>query len=173
MIKTQEVKQQIEELTQQNDMLLNELEQVKRMIIEDRRHGIKNGQGSNSGPSNSGGNSQGNGQSSGDSQCQGQNQNQNQNQQKSQQGQNQDSSNNSVSDLANELLKIKDMVNCLEQKTTQYVSSQSNSSGSLSKEDVVNLVLTLMNGMIDWASEYVEQACQQNGAGNNSNGNSQ
>jgi hypothetical protein len=41
----------------------------------------------------------------------------------------------------------------LEQKTQSYISSQSN--GSLTDKDVVNLVLTLINGMVDWASEFV------------------
>nr|WP_246362082.1 hypothetical protein [Paenibacillus alba] len=66
-----------------------------------------------------------------------------------------------MTDLANELLKIKDLVEKLEQKTSQYVSSQSN--GTLTEKDAVNLILTLMNGMVDWASEFVSSKASSNG----------
>ncbi|MFD0697268.1 hypothetical protein ACFQZT_24640 [Paenibacillus sp. GCM10027628] len=166
MIKTQDLKLQIDELTKQNDMVLIELEHVKKMLM-------------NTGSSQSSGYGQGQNQAQNDDQNSGQNeqfsnsnqqsqgQNQAQNQGQSQiQGQNQNANQQSsngqqVSDLAYELLKIKDLVEKLEQKTSQYVSSQTN--GSLTEKDAVNLVLTLMNGMVDWASEFVSSKASSNG----------
>lgn len=60
---------------------------------------------------------------------------------------------NQVAGLANELLKIKDLTTQLEMRTSQLVNSSSG--GSLNEKDVVYLVLTLINGMVDWASEFV------------------
>ncbi|NOU68213.1 hypothetical protein GC096_29740 [Paenibacillus sp. LMG 31461] len=187
MIKTQDLKLQMDELTKQNDMVLIELEQVKKMLISSAQ-GSQDSQGQQQASSSNGtassndstqdtsqgqgqGQSQGQGQGQGQSQAQGQPQGQNQNQNQNQnQGQNQgqnmksdqgNSNNQQVTDLANELLKIKDLVVKLEQKTSQYVSSQSN--GSLTEKDAVNLILTLMNGMVDWASEFVSSKASSNG----------
>ncbi|SDM92786.1 hypothetical protein SAMN04487897_101513 [Paenibacillus sp. yr247] len=151
MIKTQDLKLQMDELTKQNDLVLIELEQVKKMLINGSQG------------------SQGQQQATDGNQQQAQDQNQGQNQSQVQgQDQNQsikagqvDTSGQQVTDLANELLKIKDLVEKLEQKTSQYVSSQSN--GTLTEKDAVNLILTLMNGMVDWASEFVSSKASSNG----------
>ncbi|MNI42810.1 hypothetical protein D3C73_971150 [compost metagenome] len=74
------------------------------------------------------------------------------NQPQKSQGQSQNA-NMQVSQLANDLLNLKDLVEKLEQKTAQYVSDQCRE--GLTEKDVVNLILTLMNGMVDWASEFV------------------
>lgn len=181
MIKTQDLKLQMDELTKQNDMVLIELESVKKMLLssaqgsqgsqgsQDQSRGSNNsdaGQDTSANQMSSQNQTQGQDQSQGqgqqqqtqnDSQNQDQNHAQNQNQ-KSAQG---NSNNQQVTDLANELLKIKDLVVKLEQKTSQYVSSQSN--GSLTEKDAVNLILTLMNGMVDWASEFVSSKASSNG----------
>jgi hypothetical protein len=170
MIKTQDLKLQMDELTKQNDLVLIELEQVKKMLLG----GSQNSQGgqnqqqqaSDSGqqqaqgqdPAQSQDQAQSQGQSQDQAQSQGQGQGQAQGQQAGQNG----NSGNQVSDLANELLKIKDLVEKLEQKTSQYVSSQSNN-GTLTEKDAVNLILTLMNGMVDWASEFVSSKASSNG----------
>ncbi|CAH1204770.1 hypothetical protein PAECIP111891_02602 [Paenibacillus allorhizoplanae] len=175
MIKTQDLKLQMDELTKQNDMVLIELEQVKKMLISSAQSS-QDSQGQQRASSSNGtaasndstqDTSQSQGQDQGQSQAQGQSQGQNQNQNQGQnQGQNMksdqgNSNNQQVIDLANELLKIKDLVVKLEQKTSQYVSSQSN--GSLTEKDAVNLILTLMNGMVDWASEFVSSKASSNG----------
>ncbi|MFS0839510.1 hypothetical protein [Paenibacillus sp. 1P03SA] len=54
------------------------------------------------------------------------------------------------------------MVEQLERKTSQYVSEQTNQ--SLTEKDVVNLILYLMNGMIDWTSEFVEKNQSSSGS---------
>jgi len=173
MIKTTDLKLQMDELTKQNDMMLIELEQLKKMLLgggqndqsgsEQQAAGGSNGNAS--GGSGSGGKDQsqtgkggqqqqasdGGGQKQNQSQGQGQGQGQGQNQNGGSGGDN--AQGGQVADLANELLKIKAMVEKLEQKTSQYVSSQSD--GTLTDKDAVNLVLTLMNGMVDWASEFV------------------
>lgn len=170
MIKTQDLKLQMDELTKQNDLVLIELEQVKKMLLG----GSQNSQGgqnqqqqaSDSGqqqaqgqdPAQSQDQAQSQGQSQDQAQSQGQGQVQAQGQQAGQNG----NSGNQVSDLANELLKIKDLVEKLEQKTSQYVSSQSNN-GTLTEKDAVNLILTLMNGMVDWASEFVSSKASSSG----------
>ncbi|WNR46499.1 hypothetical protein [Paenibacillus roseipurpureus] len=178
MIKTQDLKLQMDELTKQNDMVLIELEQVKKMLIsssqgsQSGQNGQANQQSASSDDSNSGkqqseqSQGQDQNQSQSQHQAQGQSQDQNQDQQSQNSSSNaspssQNGGNKQVSDLANELLKIKDMVVKLEQKTSQYVSSQSN--GSLTEKDTVNLILTLMNGMVDWASEFVSSKANSNG----------
>lgn len=154
MIKTQDLKLQMDELTKQNDMVLIELEQVKKMLINSSQssQGSQVQQQFNNSSSD---------QPTSDSNqlAQGQNQNQNQNQNK--RGAQGDANAQQVTDLANDLLKIKDLVEKLEQKTSQYVSSQSN--GTLTEKDAVNLILTLMNGMVDWASEFVSSRASSNG----------
>lgn len=150
MIKTQDLKLQMDELTKQNDMVLIELEQVKKMLINSSQssQGSQVQQQFNNSSSD---------QPTADSNQQGQGQNQNQNK-RAAQG---DANGQQVTDLANDLLKIKDLVEKLEQKTSQYVSSQSN--GTLTEKDAVNLILTLMNGMVDWASEFVSSRASSNG----------
>ncbi|MGO4497063.1 hypothetical protein AB4114_14310 [Paenibacillus sp. 2RAB27] len=181
MIKTQDLKLQMDELTKQNDMVLIELEQVKKMLISSAQ-GSQDSQGQQQASSSDGtaasnnstqdtsqgqgqgqgqSQSQGQGQSQAQGQPQGQNQNQGQNQGQNMKSDQGNSNNQQVTDLANELLKIKDLVVKLEQKTSQYVSSQSN--GSLTEKDAVNLILTLMNGMVDWASEFVSSKASSNG----------
>ncbi|UKS30128.1 hypothetical protein LOZ80_14790 [Paenibacillus sp. HWE-109] len=189
MIKTQDLKLQMDELTKQNDMVLIELEQVKKMLIngsqnsqgtqaqqpsasdgqqdQDQTQGQRQGQGQGQDQqSASQGQEQNSNQDSNQSQPQGQSQSgqsgQSQGQDQSQsQGKTNGSNSQQVTDLANELLKIKDLVEKLEQKTSQYVSSQSN--GTLTEKDAVNLILTLMNGMVDWASEFVSSKASSNG----------
>ncbi|MBA2938014.1 hypothetical protein HZF08_06815 [Paenibacillus sp. CGMCC 1.16610] len=169
MIKTQDLKLQMDELTKQNDLVLIELEQVKKMLLggsQSSQGGQNQQQASNSGQSQAQGEDQGQNQDQAQSQAQGQDQGQGQAQGQSQ-GQGQQAGQNGangqqVSDLANELLKIKDLVEKLEQKTSQYVSSQSNN-GTLTEKDAVNLILTLMNGMVDWASEFVSSKASSNG----------
>ncbi|EGL19815.1 MULTISPECIES: hypothetical protein [unclassified Paenibacillus] len=194
MIKTQELKQQMDDLSKQNDMLLVEFEQLKKMIMNGGSQNSDDSSGSSGGGQYESGQSTDNGQQQ--SQDQNQNQNQNQDQsgtggsqsarrsassgkrQQSQDGQNQQDSSSgggnqqaqgysqqqngssgnngssaAVSEMADDLYVIKNMVEQLERKTSQYVSEQTNQ--SLTEKDVVNLVLYLMNGMIDWTSEFV------------------
>jgi hypothetical protein len=65
-----------------------------------------------------------------------------------------------MKELANELLKIKNMVERLEQKTKHVVSDQTQN--QFAEKDVVHLVMVLMQGMTEWASEYVIAATNQN-----------
>lgn len=102
MMKTQELKTQIEELTTQNDMMMNELKRVKKMLEKQS---------------------------------------------------NQDGNSNELSNLADELYKIKSLADKLENKTSQYVSNQTQ--GNLNEKDVVDLVLILISGMVDWATEFI------------------
>ncbi|MBD0379248.1 hypothetical protein [Paenibacillus sedimenti] len=158
MIKTQDLKLQIDELTKQNDMVLIELEQVKKMLMSAGSSQISQGTGQNQSQNQNAGQSAGtSGQQASGANQQGQGQAQAQSQNANQSG----SSGLQVSDLAYELLKIKDLVEKLEQKTSQYVSSQTN--GALTEKDAVNLVLTLMNGMVDWATEFVSSKASSNG----------
>lgn len=156
MIKTQDLKLQMDELTKQNDMVLIELEQVKKMLSNSSQssQGSQGQQQFNNSSSD---------QQTSDSnqQSYGQAQDQNQNQNQSKRAGQGDANGQQVTDLANDLLKIKDLVEKLEQKTSQYVSSQSN--GTLTEKDAVNLILTLMNGMVDWASEFVSSRASSNG----------
>ncbi|NOU85060.1 hypothetical protein GC102_04590 [Paenibacillus sp. LMG 31460] len=154
MIKTQDLKLQMDELTKQNDMVLIELEQVKKMLINSSQssQGSQGQQQFNNSSSD---------QQNSNSNQQAQDQDQDQNQNQSKRAGQGDAKGQQVTDLANDLLKIKDLVEKLEQKTSQYVSSQSN--GTLNEKDAVNLILTLMNGMVDWASEFVSSRASSNG----------
>lgn len=164
MIKTQDLKLQMDELTKQNDMVLIELEQVKKMLISSAQ-GSQDSQGqqasSGSGATAQNESAKNTFQSQNRNQSQDQSQDQGQSQSQSMKSGQGNSNNQQVTDLANELLKIKDLVVKLEQKTSQYVTSQSN--GSLNEKDAVNLILTLMNGMVDWASEFVSSKASSNG----------
>jgi hypothetical protein len=61
--------------------------------------------------------------------------------------------------LAGELKQLKGMVQSLESKMSSFVSAQS-SGNQLSQADVVNLLLTVMDGMIDWSVDYVSSQSQ-------------
>lgn len=163
MIKTQDLKTQMDELTKQNDMVLMELELVKKMLLKGEASGGSQGQSQSQGQNQNQSQNQSATSGQGSSGAGGQGQ-QSGGQQSNQQQSGQSGSQGScmqVPELANELLKIKDLVEKLEQKTSQYVSSQSN--GSLTEKDVVNLVLTLMNGMVDWATEFVSSKASGSG----------
>jgi hypothetical protein len=168
MIKTQELKSQMEALTKQNDIVLLELEMVKKMLLNSDKPPKEAADSSESESSNSPSQSA---DSDGSSKQKGKDQSGNNDESSSEQQQAADQQSSSSSDnqaakqqvsqIANDLLNIKDLVEKLEQKTAHYVSSQAN--GGLSEKDVVNLVLTLMNGMVDWASEFVSK--QSSGSG--------
>jgi hypothetical protein len=132
IVRTQEIKDQIEELTKQNDQLMTELSEVKKLLAQ-----------KNSGSNGNGGNGQN--QYQAQNQSQGQYQNQGQNQA-------------NVSEVAKELLKVKDMITVLENKTQQYLSGQTG--GNLSEKDVTKLILTMMNGMVDWMNDYISEKKQ-------------
>jgi hypothetical protein len=141
MIKTQELKTQMDELTKQNELVLTQLEQVKSMLTQSE-NGHENKNSSNDSSSDgqeSDGKSEHNGQ------------------------ENSKQKSNNIPQLANDLLAIKDLVEKLEKKTSQYITAQT--SGSLTEKDIVNLILTMMNGMVDWTTEFVSgknsQAKQQ------------
>lgn len=158
MIKTQDLKLQMDELTKQNDLVLIELEQVKKMLLNNSQGSqntlsSQNAQNSQASQASQASNSYQQDESQGQGQVQDQ-------KQIKQTGQS-NSNGQQVTDLANELLKIKELVEKLEQKTSQYVISQSN--GTLNEKDAVNLILTLMNGMVDWASEFVSSKASSTG----------
>ncbi|GIP33239.1 hypothetical protein [Paenibacillus sp. J2TS4] len=136
-MKVQDLKTRVEELTEQNQTVLDEIDQLKKLIRE----------GLTKQPDNNSSGQQRNQQSSGQ-----------QGSSSSQHGGQQQRANAQVSDLANELMQIKTMITELEARTNEFVSNQS--SGSLKEQDVVNLVLTLMDGMIDWTADFVQNNSQ-------------
>lgn len=153
-MKVQELKDQVDELAKQNQTVLDEIAQLKDILQ-------KASAGSN------GGGNQGQSANSGTGGDQGQQGNSN----NASQGSSGSTGAKQVPQLANELVKIKDMITQLETKTSQFVSGQSN--GNLKEEDVVNLVLILMDGMIDWASDFVKKSGaggQGGGSGNQDSG---
>lgn len=148
-MKVQELRDRVEELSEQNQTVLNEIDQLKKLI----REGLS--QQGDKGQSNPQSSSQrGSGASGG--------------QQQLAAPKGGSSGSGQVSNLANELMQIKDMITHLETKTSQYVSNQSG--GSLKEQDVVNLVLTLMDGMIDWTADFVQNNSQSNASGNSPSG---
>ncbi|MFH5184951.1 hypothetical protein ACHHV8_21175 [Paenibacillus sp. TAB 01] len=172
MISNREIKGQIDELTEQNQFLTQELQQIKELIQN---------QGKNQ--------SQGQSQSQGQGQDQGQGQGQDQRQAQTDQSQGEDSgqqgqggaqgadsfggsqqkqggggSNNQIFDIANDFLKLKELTSSLEKKMQEYTSSKSSGGSSLTDEDVINLVLSMMNGMIDWTMDFASRPKQGQGS---------
>jgi hypothetical protein len=67
---------------------------------------------------------------------------------------NESSNGNLISNVANDMLKIKGLIGQLENKMQDYISKDSNNQ-ELSKDDVVNLILNMMDGMVDWTMDIV------------------
>lgn len=172
MISNREIKGQIDELTEQNQFLTQELQQIKELLQnqsknqgQDQSQDQMQGQSQDQGQSQSQGQDQGQGRKRSQKQ-QDQQQDQGQNSGQRNQGMNSGGSQNSqIFDIANEFMKLKDLTSSLEKKMQDYTSSKSGGGGSLSEEDVINLVLSMMNGMIDWMMDFASQPKQQ-GQGN-------
>jgi hypothetical protein len=116
MISNRDLKDQIDVLTEQNEVLTQELQQMKDFMLNQAHIGN--------------------------------------------QTDNYDTSGNSMNDIASDFVKLKDLTNKLETKMHHYVASHQKSA-SLTEEDVINLVLNMMNGMIDWTLSYVSQQNNQ------------
>lgn len=150
MISNRELKGQMDQLTEQNQYLTEELEQIKAMLKQQMRN-----QGQNSSSQNSqnagGGNSQSNsssgsngGSSNGSGGSGGSNGSSS-------------SSGSDIAQLAKDFSKLKDLTSQLEEKMTNYIAEQS-SNKPMSDEDAVNLILTMMNGMIDWSMDLLSKS---------------
>lgn len=130
MISNRELKGQIEELTEQNQFLSDELQQIKSLL-----------------------------------ESQSNNQDQGSNQDKGNQG---EGKNNNGSDalfnMANDFIKLKKLTSDLQTKMQEYASQQTRGS-QLTDEDVINLIINMMNGMIDWTIDFVSKQNQSQGQG--------
>jgi hypothetical protein len=161
MQNAQTIIDQIDALSKQNNTLTSELNDLKTKLQQMQ--------------SQSGG--QGSGQSSGQNSGQnpGQNSGQNGGQngglgggQGSAQGSSQASGKSGgqsgadpTARIAGELKQLKGMVQSLETKMSGYISTQTGSS-QLNQADIVNLLLTVMDGMIDWSVDYVSSQSSGN-----------
>ncbi|MBP1153790.1 MULTISPECIES: hypothetical protein [unclassified Paenibacillus] len=144
MISNRELKGQMDQLTEQNQYLTEELEQIKAMLKQQMRNQGQNSSNQNS--QNAGG---GHSQSSGSSGSNGGRSN----------GSNGSggSSASGISELAKDFSKLKDLTSQLEEKMSNYIAEQS-SNKPMSDEDAVNLILTMMNGMIDWSMDLLSKS---------------
>ncbi|WP_028551725.1 hypothetical protein [Paenibacillus sp. UNC451MF] len=133
MISNRELKGQIEQITEQQQSLTDELQQIKELLQSQS-------------DDSSGQDAQ---QSSG-----GQSQQQNSGASNSNSG--------SISDIAKDFSKLKDLTSQLETKMQEYISNNSKSQ-PLSDEDAINLVLSMMNGMIDWSMDLMSKQSSSNG----------
>ncbi|MFB0843535.1 hypothetical protein [Paenibacillus oleatilyticus] len=129
MISNRELKGQIEELTEQNQFLSDELQQIKS-LLESKSN----------------------------------NQDQSSNQGKGNQGSGQNNNNNALFDMANDFIKLKKLTSDLQTKMQEYASKQASGS-QLTDEDVINLIINMMNGMIDWTIDFVSKQSQSQGQG--------
>jgi alanyl-tRNA synthetase len=76
--------------------------------------------------------------------------------------QNETSQGNEFSNIAEDLLKLKGLINNLENKMHGYISKNANNNkSSLGEEDVINLILTMMDGMMEWTLDYVSKQNNQ------------
>jgi hypothetical protein len=133
---------QIDALSKQNNTLTSELNDLKTKLqqMQNQSGGQGTGQsggqnggqssGQNSGQGSAQGSSQGGGKSGGQSGA------------------------DPTARIAGELKQLKGMVQALESKMSGYISTQTGSS-QLNQADIVNLLLTVMDGMIDWSVDYV------------------
>ncbi|TDF96605.1 hypothetical protein [Paenibacillus piri] len=185
MISNREIKGQIDELTEQNQFLTQELQEIKELIQSQSQQGQNQDQNQEQGSNQK--------QNQKQNRKQGQDQDQNQNQSQSsqsdpstqssqgdqqnqsngsgQQSQDSGSSNQNTSSggnqgndlfqIAGDFLKLKGMIGGLEQKMKSYISNQA-SGKQLTEEDVINLMLSMMNGMIDWTVDYAYKQSGQN-----------
>lgn len=127
MISNRELKGQIEQITEQQQSLTDELQQIKDLLQQNQNQNQSQGQTQNQGVqgTGSGGSRQQNGGGS-----------------------------SSLSEIAKDFLKLKDMTSNLESKMQAYIT-QNSKNQPLSDEDAINLVLSMMNGMIDWSMDLV------------------
>ncbi|WP_010503043.1 hypothetical protein [Paenibacillus elgii] len=135
MISNRELKGQIEELTEQNQFLSDELQQIKSLLESQSNN---QDQGSNQGEGNQGKGNQGEGKSNNGS--------------------------DALFNMANDFIKLKKLTSDLQTKMQEYASQQTRGS-QLTDEDVVNLIINMMNGMIDWTIDFVSKQNQSQGQG--------
>ncbi|MCP3775503.1 hypothetical protein NLX71_19720 [Paenibacillus sp. MZ04-78.2] len=126
MISNRELKGQIEELSEQNQFLSDELQKIKSLI-----------------------------------ESQSNNQNSNQDQSK-QGGEQNNNGSDTLFDMANDFIKLKKLTGDLQAKMQEYASNQCRGS-QLTDEDVINLIINMMNGMIDWTIDFASQQNQSQG----------
>ncbi|WP_141335004.1 hypothetical protein [Paenibacillus sp. tmac-D7] len=147
MISNREIKEQIDGLTEQNQLLTQELQQIKD-LIRNQSNNNKNNQ--NNGTNQSSNENNGNHQSSSS-------------QSDKQSNGNQDAATNSgqqINDIAVDFLKLKDLTDALEMKMQEYIATNQKKS-ALTNEDVISLILNMMNGMIDWTRDLIAQQSSQ------------
>ncbi|KEQ21967.1 hypothetical protein [Paenibacillus tyrfis] len=131
MISNRELKGQIEELTEQNQFLSDELQQIKCLLESQSNN---QDQGSNQGKSNQG------------------------------EGKNNNGS-DALFEMANDFIKLKKLTSDLQTKMQEYASKQTRGGSKLTDEDVINLIINMMNGMIDWTIDFVSKQNQSQGQG--------
>ncbi|WP_201319249.1 hypothetical protein [Paenibacillus sp. EPM92] len=149
MISNREIKEQIDGLTEQNQLLTQELQQIKD-LIRNQSNNNKNNQ--NNGTNQSSNENNGNHQSSSS-----------QSDKQSSGNGNQDAATNSgqqINDIAVDFLKLKDLTDALEMKMQEYIATNQKKS-ALTNEDVISLILNMMNGMIDWTRDLIAQQSSQ------------
>jgi hypothetical protein len=76
--------------------------------------------------------------------------------------QNETSKDNGFSNIADDLMKLKGLIGNLENKMHGYISKNANNNNkSLGEEDVINLILTMMDSMMDWTLDFVSKQNNQ------------
>ncbi|MBW5445356.1 hypothetical protein GE107_04680 [Cohnella sp. CFH 77786] len=163
MILTNDVTAKIDRLTRQNETFMKEINQIKSMLQSDQSQSDMQSSEENNQQSNQQYNLQNDQQNNQQNNQQNDQQNNQQNDQQynqpySLQNDQQSGQQNQLDQLAGDLLKVKDMIQSVESGMSQYVRSQT--SGHLTEKDVAQLILTVMDGMITWASDYVSSHLQ-------------
>lgn len=75
--------------------------------------------------------------------------------------QNETSNGNDFSKITEDLMKLRGLINNIEDKMHEFVSKNANNNKSLGEEDVVNLILTMMDGMMEWTLDFVSKQNNQ------------
>ncbi|SCW63633.1 hypothetical protein SAMN04487970_102269 [Paenibacillus tianmuensis] len=126
MISNRELKGQIEELSEQNQFLSDELQKIKNLIESQSNNPTSNQDQSKQG------------------------------------GEQNNNCSDALFDMANDFIKLKKLTSDLQAKMQEYASNQSRGS-QLTDEDVINLIINMMNGMIDWTIDFVSKQNQSQG----------
>jgi hypothetical protein len=137
MISNRELKDEIEQLNEQNQYLTEELRSIKELLTKQSTNNDKQSGANN----NSMGNDNQNANSTNTNSSNGGDKNNNQD--------------HGLSAIAKDFSMLKDLTNQLEAKMQSYVCSKSSGNSTLTNEDAINLILAVMNGMIDWTMEMV------------------
>ncbi|NHN28819.1 hypothetical protein [Paenibacillus agricola] len=166
MISNRELKDEIEQLSEHNQLLTQELQSIKELLIQQSANKDSNKDSGSAGSSKNnkdeanGGNqpNSSNVDSSKDATTtKGSSSQKNSSTDSADSAGKSDNQDKELSAIATDFSMLKDLTSELEVKMQSYIQNSSSGGDTLTNEDAVNLVLAIMNGMIDWTMDMVSK----------------